>query len=106
MPRYMFRASYTASGAAGLLAEGGTARAAAVTKMVESVGGTVETMDWAFGADDFFMIASVPDAEAAAVASLTVGASGAVSVTSAELLSAAQLDEVARRRAEYRPPGG
>lgn len=105
MPKYMFRASYTATGAAGVLKEGGSARQAAVTKLVESVGGTVESMYWAFGEDDFFMIADMPDAEAAASASLTVGASGAVRVTTAELLTGAQLDDAAKRRVEYRAPG-
>jgi len=105
MPKYMFRASYTAAGAAGVLKEGGSARADAVRKLVESVGGTVESMYWAFGADDFYMIADAPDAEAAAAASLTVGASGAVSVTTAELLTPEQLDEVSRRQVAYRAPG-
>lgn len=105
MPKYLFRASYTASGAAGLLKEGGTSRAKAVEALAASVGGTVETMYWAFGADDFFCIADMPDAGAAAALSLTVGASGAVSVTTSELLSAAEVDEVVRRRVEYRPPG-
>ncbi|MEK6720801.1 MAG: GYD domain-containing protein [Chloroflexota bacterium] len=105
MPKYLFRASYSAAGAAGVLKEGGTARAAAVEKLVASVGGTVESMYWAFGADDFFMIADAPDAEAAAAASLTVGASGAASVTTAELLTAEQVDAAVRRRVEYRAPG-
>ena len=105
MPRYMFRASYTASGAAGVLKEGGTARLAVVNALAESVGGSVEAAYWAFGEDDFFMIATMPDAEAAAAASLAVGASGAVRVTTSELLTAAQLDEIARRSTKYRAPG-
>lgn len=105
MPKYLFRASYTASGAAGLLKEGGTSRAKVVEALAASVGGSVETMYWAFGEDDFFCIADMPDARAAAALSLTVGASGAVSITTSELLSAAEVDEVVRRRVEYRPPG-
>lgn len=106
MPRYMLHGSYTASGAAGLLKEGGSGRRAAVEAVAKSVGGSIESMDWAFGAEDFYIIANVPDAETAAALSLTVGASGAVSVTTSELLSAAQVDEVVRRRVDYRPPGG
>ena len=105
MPKYMFRASYTAAGAAGLLKEGGSARARAVEALAKSVGGSVESMYWAFGADDFFCIADMPDANAAAALALTVGASGAVSVTTAELLSATDLDDVVGRRADYRAPG-
>jgi len=105
MPKYLFRASYTASGAAGVLKEGGSGRAKAVDALVKSVGGSAEAMYWAFGSDDFFLIADLPDAAAAAAASLTVGASGAASVTTSELLTAADVDEIVRRRVEYRPPG-
>lgn len=105
MPRYMLHGTYTASGAAGLMKEGGTSRRAAVDAVAKSVGGSIESMDWAFGAEDFYIIANVPDAETAAALSLTVGATGAVRVTTSELLSAAQVDEVVRRRVDYRPPG-
>jgi uncharacterized protein with GYD domain len=105
MPKYLVRASYTAAGAAGLLREGGSKRATAVTNLIKSVGGTVESMYWAFGTDDFFLVTDLPDAAAAAAASLTVGASGAASVTTSELLTATQVDEAVRRTVEYRPPG-
>jgi uncharacterized protein with GYD domain len=105
MPKYMFRASYTPAGAAGVLKEGGSARLKAVQALVESVGGKVEAAYWAMGADDFILIADAPDTAAAAAASLTVGASGAASVTTSELLTAADVDEIAKRRVEYRPPG-
>jgi uncharacterized protein with GYD domain len=105
MPKYLFRASYSAAGAAGVLKEGGSARAKAVEALVASVGGTVETMYWAMGADDFVLIADLPDTAAAAAASLTVGASGAVKITTSELMTAADMDEVVRRRVAYRAPG-
>ncbi len=106
MPRYLFRASYSAAGAQGILKEGGSARKAAVEKLVASVGGTVVDMYWAFGETDFYMIADAPDNAAAAAASLTVGASGAASVSTSVLLSAEDVDEAVRRRVDYRPPGG
>jgi uncharacterized protein with GYD domain len=105
MPKYMFRASYTATGAAGLLKEGGTKRVEALRKLVAGVGGKLESMDWAFGADDVFLIAELPDAGAAAAVSLNVGASGAATVSTSELLSAAQVDQIVSRKVEYRPPG-
>lgn len=106
MPKYLFRASYSAAGAAGLLKEGGTARAKVVQALVESGGGKVEAIYWAMGADDFLLIADLPNTAAAAAASLTVGASGAASVTTSELLTAADVDELVKRRIDYRPPGG
>ena len=105
MPKYMFRASYTANGAAGLLKEGGTKRTEALRKLIGSVGGTVESMYWAFGADDVYLTADLPDAGAAAAVSLQVGAAGGASVTTSELLTAQQVDEIVRRKVDYRPPG-
>jgi uncharacterized protein with GYD domain len=105
MAKYLFRASYSAAGAAGILKEGGSSRAKAVEALARSVGGSIESMYWAFGADDFICIADMPDSHAAAALSLTVGASGAASVTTSELLSATDVDDIARRRVDYRPPG-
>ena len=58
------------------------------------------------GADDFLLIADLPNTAAAAAASLNVGASGAASVSTSELLTAAEVDEIAKRQVVYRPPGG
>ena len=105
MPKFLFRASYTAAGAAGVLKDGGSGRAKAVESLAKSVGGSIESMYWALGADDFFCIAELPDTAAAAALSLTVGASGAASITTTQLLTAADVDDIVSRRVEYRPPG-
>jgi uncharacterized protein with GYD domain len=105
MPKYLFRGSYTDTGAAGLLKEGGSGRNAAAKELIESVGGSIEAYYWTFGGDDFLIIAELPDDPAAAAVSLTAGASGAVSVCTTKLLSASDVDEVVKRSADYRPPG-
>jgi uncharacterized protein with GYD domain len=105
MAHYMFRASYTQSGVQGLIKEGGTARAAVVEKLIASMGGRLETAYWAFGSDDFIGIAELPGNEAAAAVALTVSASGAVSVTTTVLLTAAEVDAAVGRKPEYRAPG-
>jgi len=105
MPKYMFHGGYTAAGAAGLLKEGGTGRAEAVKQLAASVGGTVESIYWAFGAEDYYIVVDLPDAHAAAALSLSVSASGAVHATTSELMTAADVDDVTRRRVTYRPPG-
>lgn len=105
MPKYLFRASYTATGAAGLLKEGGTKRVEALRKLIGGVGGELESMYWGFGSDDVFLVAELPDAGAAATVSLNVGASGAASVATSELLTAKQVDQIVSRKVEYRPPG-
>ncbi len=106
MPRYLFRASYSQAGIAGVLKEGGSARVAAVEKLVTSLGGKVEAQYWAFGDTDYYLIAELPDNVAAAAASATVGASGVGSITTTVLLTAADIDAAVKLHPSYRPPGG
>ena len=105
MPKYLYHGSYTATGAEGVLKEGGSGRTKAATELIESVGGTMEALYWTFGHHDFIVIADMPDQAAAAAVSLKVGASGALRVTTTPLLTAADVDEIAARGADYRPPG-
>ena len=105
MPKYLVRANYTAAGAAGLLKDGGRGRTQAIKKLVESGGGSVESIYWAMGDDDIIIICDAPDAMAVAALSLNVGASGAARCSTSELLTADQMDEVADRQVTYRAPG-
>jgi uncharacterized protein with GYD domain len=105
MPRFMIIANYTASGEQGLLAKGGTARRASVTEMVEKLGGTLETFDFAFGEDDVFAVAELPDNVTAAAIGLAVGASGLVAVRTIVLLTPEEIDAAAAKHAEYHGPG-
>jgi uncharacterized protein with GYD domain len=105
MPRFLARSSYSVDGLKGLLKEGGTSRRAAVEKLVEGLGGRLEAMYYAFGEDDVLVIAEYPDNVTAAAASLTVAASGAVSVKTVVLLTPEEIDEAAKKSVDYRPPG-
>ena len=105
MPKYMFHGSYTATGAAGVLKDGGSGRLKAIEALAASLGGSIDSAYWAMGTDDFYITGDVPDSKAAATLSLTVGASGAATVTTSELFTAAEVDEIVGRRATYRPPG-
>ena len=105
MGHYLLRASYPQQGIQGVLKEGGTARARAVEAVVASVGGTVVCQFWAFGADDYVAIAELPDNIAAASVAATVGATGAVAISTTVLLTAAEIDEAVRRHPTYRAPG-
>ena len=105
MPKYLYHGSYTATGAEGVLKEGGSSRLKAATELMESVGGTLEALYWTFGHHDFIVIADMPDHAAAAAVSLKVGASGALHVTTTPLMTATEVDEIAKRGASYRPPG-
>jgi uncharacterized protein with GYD domain len=77
----------------------------AITALVESGGGSVESVYWAMGVDDIIIIADLPDTGSAAAVSLNVGASGAATCTTSELLTAAQVDDIAKRQISYRAPG-
>jgi uncharacterized protein with GYD domain len=105
MPRYMIIANYTAQGEQGLLSKGGTARRTAVTEMVEKLGGTVETFDFAFGKDDVFSVVDLPDNVTAAAIGLAVGASGLVAVRTVVLLTPEEIDAAAQKHADYHGPG-
>ncbi len=105
MPRYLWQISYTATGAQGLLSEGGTSRRDAITAMVESVGGQVEACYFAFGTTDLYVIGELPDDVAAASLSLRTAVAGAARSQTVVLLTAEQLDEATRREVAYRPPG-
>jgi len=106
MPKYLWQVTYSVEGARGLLAEGGTARAAAITQVVESVGGSVEACYYAFGPHDLIVIGDVPDEVAAATLSVRTAASGGAVSRTVPLLTAAQLDAAVAQQVSYRPPGG
>jgi len=105
MGKYLFRASYTAEGAKGLLKDGGTGRQNAVEKTIQALGGRLESFNFAFGSDDVYLTADLPNNETAAAISLTVGASGAVRVDTIVLLSPEEIDRAAHKSVEYKPPG-
>jgi uncharacterized protein with GYD domain len=76
-----------------------------VDKMLASVGGKVEAFYFAFGQDDVYLIAELPDHASAAAVSLNVGASGAASIKTTVLLDPSEIDAAAKKSVGYRPPG-
>jgi len=105
MPKYLIQATYTAEGAKGLLAEGGTKRRDAAVKAIKAAGGKVEAFYFAFGKADAVVIIDLPDNVSAAAASLAINASGVVTTSTTVLLTPAELDEVAKKSVPYRAPG-
>ena len=105
MGKYLIRGSYTPSGIQGVLKDGGTGRQAAVEALASSVGGSVESCYWALGDDDIFIIVELPDAIAAASIAATVGATGAASIRTTVLLTAADVDAAVAKHPSYRAPG-
>ena len=105
MAKYLFHGSYTAEGLKGLLKEGGSKRRDAAEQVLGSVGGTVEAYYFAFGDNDFYVIANLPDNVSTAAGSLVVNASGAVNVKTVVLLTPEEVDQAVKMSADFRPPG-
>lgn len=105
MAKYLWLASYTADGIKGVLKEGGSGRRDAIEKVVADLGGTLEAFFFAFGEDDVYVIAELPDNTTAAAVSLVVGASGAVRIKTAVLLTPEEVDRAVHTTVGYRAPG-
>lgn len=105
MPKYLIKASYTTEGLKGVLKEGGSGRKAAIQQLAESLGGTLEGFYFAFGDDDVYTIADLPDNKTAAAVALTATASGAVRLSTTVLLTPEEVDEATKQSVSYRAPG-
>jgi uncharacterized protein with GYD domain len=85
-------------------------RTAAAGQLVESVGGTLESLYFMFGDRDGFAILDVPDSDAAAAIALAESSTGAFSHLETRQLIAAEdlpavLEKAASARESYRSPG-
>ena len=103
--KFMIKASYTVDGARGLLKDGGSARRAAVQKMVEGAGGKLEAFYYAYGDHDVYAICDLPDASSGLAISLTVNASGAVRLDTIPLITPEEVDAACKKSVAYRAPG-
>ena len=105
MPKYLITGSYTVEGAKGVIAEGGSGRVAAVTKLIESLGGTVESFYFGFGGDDFYVTIDAPSNVAIAAGTMTVAAAGGAGARTIVLLTPEEVDAAAKLAPSYRAPG-
>ena len=105
MAKYLIHASYTSVGVRGLLKDGGSKRKAAAEAVAKSVGGTVESMYFAFGDTDAYVIVDAPDNVSIAALSLTVAASGVVTTRTTVLMTPEEMDQAAKKVVSYIPPG-
>ena len=104
MPRFLFIGEYAPQAAKAILAVGGTARRAAIADMATEVGGRLESFDFAFGTDDVYSIAELPDARTAAALALTINGSGVARVRTVVLMTPEEVDAAGQIRPDYRPP--
>jgi uncharacterized protein with GYD domain len=105
MAKYLLQVSYTPEGTKGLLKDGGSKRRDAARAAVSSVGGSLESMYFAFGDHDAFVIVDMPDAASAVASSLAINASGAVTIKTTVLITPEEVDAAAKKSPTYTPPG-
>jgi uncharacterized protein with GYD domain len=105
MSKYLLEVKYTLDGMRGVKAHGGSARVAAATELIESVGGKLECMYFAFGETDVYCVADFPDHVSAAAAAQAVSVGGGATARTVVLLTAADVDAAVSLTSTYRPPG-
>ncbi len=105
MAKFLIQASYTAQGAKGVLAEGGSKRREAASKAIKATGGKVEAFYFAFGEHDAYVIVDMPDNASAAAAALAINSTGSVRTTTTVLLTPEEVDSAVKKTVPYRAPG-
>ena len=109
MAKYAVIGGYTAEAWSKMIDNPGD-RTAAVTKVLEGLGGKLESFYWSFGDDDFLGIIEVPDDTAAAAFSVAVGSTGSLrNLRTIKLISLDEsrkmLEKAKSAKAAYAPPG-
>jgi uncharacterized protein with GYD domain len=102
MPKYLVEGRYTSVGLKGLAREGSSRR-----RTIESAGGKMEALYFAFGDADFYIIYDAPDNVSAAALSVVANQSGFVTSKVIVLLTAEDIDQAIKKTAtiEFLPPG-
>ena len=107
MPKYLIQGSYSQQGLKGVLTEGGSKRREAAEQIIKGTGGRLEAYYYAFGSDDFVIIAELPSNVDAAALSMAVNASGAVHSRITVLITPEEADQATQKMktVKYRAPG-
>lgn len=105
MKKYLIKGTYSSDGTKGLIQEGGSGRRTAIEKMLEGVGGKIESFYYSFGAEEIYVIVEMPDDIAATAVGLAVNGAGLVKISMTPLLTAADIDAASKKSVTYRGPG-
>ncbi len=105
MPKYLLHVNYVGEGIKGLLSEGGSSRKAAAEAAAKSVGGSIESMYFALGDTDCYVIADMPNHHAVTALALTLNATGRVTTKSTVLMTPEDVDAAVKLSPSYRAPG-
>jgi len=105
MAKYLVQGSYTVEGIKGVLKEGGTGRREAVSTALKALGGKVESIYYAFGDTDVFVIIEAPDNVTVAALAMGIAATGTIALKTTVLLTVEEIDQASKKTLSYRPAG-
>ena len=105
MAKYLIKGNYVGAGIKGLMADGGSKRREAASAAIQSVGGTLDCLYYAFGDTDLFGICDFPDDASATALSLAVNSTGAVAISLTPLMTPEDVDAAVAKSPSYKPPG-
>ena len=106
MAKFMVQASYS-SGSVATMVQNPQDRSAVIRTVIERMGGTLESMYYAFGDYDLVAIADIPDNVSAAALSMSISSGGALSAyKTTPLLTMDEAVEAMRKAGGtgYQPP--
>ena len=106
MAKYLIKGNYEGDGIKGLMAKGGTKRREAASRSIESVGGTLDCLYYAFGDTDLYGICDLPDVASATAISLLINSTGALSLNFTPLMTVKDIDAAMTKSPSYQPAGG
>ena len=96
MPKYLVKVLYNPEGARGLMKNGGTARRTVADELIQKAGGKMEAFYFAFGDDDAYVLADLPNSAAVVAVNLAVNASGAVRLSTVPLITPEEVDAASK----------
>ena len=105
MAKYLYEGRYSAEGIKGVLKEGGTGRRAAVEAALKGLGGKIESMYYAFGETDVYVIVDAPDNVTAAAIGMGIASTGTVGLKTTVLLTVDEIDEAGKKTLTFRASG-
>lgn len=105
MAKYLLQGSYTTEGIKGVIKEGASGRREAITTALKAFGGKLESMYYAFGETDVYVIIDVPDNVTAAALAIGIAATGTIGVKTTVLLTIEEMDHATKKVTSYRGAG-
>src|ERR1700749_4924773 len=105
VPKYLWKVSYTKAGVRGVADKGASSRRDAVRHAIESLGGELEAVYFAFGEADVYVIGELPDNQSDAGLSVRANVSEGLTAETVVLMTAEEFDDATKKDVSFRPPG-